>query len=73
MGMEYLKEWTYVNCVIGDPYMGQGNLWYEYRLEEEKIESSPAQKFLGMLVDTTLNTSQQGAPEAKKVDQKHGQ
>lgn len=66
MDLENLEEWTHVNCMIG-PALGSG-LWYKHRLEEEEIESSPAQKFLGVLVDRKLKMSQQGAPEAQKVD-----
>ena len=28
-------------------HLGWGNLWYQYRLGDEKIESSPAERDLG--------------------------
>lgn len=37
---------------------GAENLWYQYRLGDEGIKSSPAQKDLGVLVDERLDTTQ---------------
>lgn len=43
---------------------GAENLWYKYRLGDEGIKSSPAQKDLG--VDERLDTTQPWALTAEK-------
>ena len=76
--LDRLESWAITNCMKFNKgehqilHLGHSNPGCTYRLGNERLESSSAERDLGVLADSKLNVSQQRALAAKRANRALG-